>query len=193
MIGIAVSALFWRLNKLSMANPRYLLLGEILRPHGIRGELRVRILTDYPERIPELRHIYIGSSPDAADARRFEVEHMRMHKEYGLLKLTEIHDRDAADLLRQRYVMVRLEDAIPLEDGEFYLYQLIGVMVQTADGTELGKITDVLETGANDVYIVDSPSYGEVLIPVTTETIISTDIDARLIIVDLPAGLLPQS
>lgn len=176
-----------------MADPRYLLLGEVLRPHGIRGELRVRILTDYPDRIRQLEHVYIGTSPDAVDAVAFKVEHLRMHQGYGLLKLSAIRDRNEADLLRERYVMVRLEDAVPLEEGEFYLYQLIGVNVQTLQGEELGRLTDVLETGANDVYIVDSPTYGEVLIPVTDETIISTDIDARLIVVDLPDGLLPSN
>ena len=175
-----------------MTEPRYLMLGEILRPHGVRGELRMRILTDYPERIPQLDHVFVAESIDAAAPKIYKIEHMRMHKEYGLLKLKGIDSREQADLLRQLVVMVAIEDAIPLEEGEFYLYQLIGLTVRTAEGTTLGTITDILETGANDVYIVDSDTYGELLIPVTEETILETSIEQGTVVVSLPDGLLPE-
>ena len=172
--------------------PKYLLLGEVLRPHGVRGELRVRLLTDYPERIGKMKQVYLGSGPDDDHPQTHAVEHMRMNPPYGLLKLKGFEDRDQADLLRGLFVMVDLEHAVPLEEGEFYLYQLIGVTVKQESGEALGQITDVLETGANDVYIVASPKYGEVLIPVTDETIIITDIAAGEVIVRLPDGLLPD-
>jgi 16S rRNA processing protein RimM len=172
--------------------PHYLLLGEILRPHGVRGEVRMRVLTDHPERIAGMEQIYLGTDPEEPTARTYRIEHMRMHQAYGLLKLAGIDDRDQADRLRGLFVMIDLEHAIPLEEGEFYLYELIGIDVQTEDGAALGTIVDVLETGANDVYIVDSPAHGEILIPVTQETIVSTDIEARLVTVRLPEGLLPS-
>jgi 16S rRNA processing protein RimM len=174
------------------SGPRFLLLGEILRPHGVRGEVRVRILTDYPERIPSLGHIYLSDNPEADHATACAIEHLRMHQGYGLLKLKGVDNRNQADTLRQLYVMIPLEAAVPLEEGEFYLYQLIGLSVQTHQGDYLGKIREVLETGANDVYIIDSPSFGEILIPVTDETIVRTDIAAGLLIVNLPEGLLPS-
>lgn len=87
--------------------------------------------------------------------------------------------------------MVAIEDAVPLEEGEFYLYQVIGLEVRTESGERLGAITDVLETGANDVYVVESPQYGEVLIPVTDETIVALDFDQGIVTVKLPDGLLP--
>lgn len=175
-----------------MSDPRFLLLGEILRPHGVKGELRVRILTDYPERIARLARVHIAESPDSDDPDIYAVQHMRMHQEYGLLKLKGIDDRNQADLLRSLYIMVPLEDAVPLEDGEFYLFQLIGLQVRTQEGEILGKLTEVLETGANDVYVVDSLNYGELLIPVTHETILETNIPAGFVLVKLPDGLLPQ-
>lgn len=174
------------------SEPRYLLLGEVLRPHGLNGEVRIRVLTDYPERIPQLEQLYVADSIHAANPVAYQVEHMRMHKQYGLLKLKGINNRNQADLLRQLSIMVAIDDAVPLEDGEFYLYQLIGLSVQTDTGETLGEITDWLETGANDVYIVKSPQYGEVLIPVTEETIVAYDFDQRVVIVKLPAGLLPE-
>jgi 16S rRNA processing protein RimM len=118
---------------------------------------------------------------------------MRMHKTYGLLKLEGVDNRDQADRLRELHVMVAIEDAVPLEAGEYYLYQLIGLSVQTDKGEQLGQISDVLETGANDVYIVNSPQYGEILIPVTEETILEIDFDLGIATVSLPEGLLPSS
>jgi 16S rRNA processing protein RimM len=89
--------------------------------------------------------------------------------------------------------MVAIDNAVPLEDGEFYLYQLMGVVVRTADGEELGPIIDVIETGANDVYVLESQRYGEVLFPVTDQTIVETNVPAGYIIVNLPEGLLPDA
>ena len=173
--------------------PLFLLLGEVLRPHGIRGEVRMRILTDYPERIPHLDHIYLGKDPYSRDVTPYQVEAMRMHQGYGLLKLVDIDSRDAAELLRELLVMIDLEHAVPLEGDEYYLYQLIGLSVQTEAGEILGVLREVLETGANDVYVVESPHYGEVLIPATDETIVTIDIQGGLMVVSLPDGLLPQS
>jgi 16S rRNA processing protein RimM len=170
--------------------PKHLILGEILRPHGVRGEVRVRLLTDFPERISKLERVYLGKDPDSI-ATPYGVESMRRHQEHGLLKLKGIDDRDAADRLRQLLVMIDLAHAVPLEAGEFYLYQLIGVEVRTEAGEVLGTLTEVLETRANDVYVVKSPRYGEILIPALPETIIKTDIPAKQVIVRLPEGLLP--
>jgi 16S rRNA processing protein RimM len=178
---------------LSGPEPRFLLLGEILRPHGIRGELRMRVLTDYPERIPELDQVYLADSIDSSAPESYHVTNMRMHQGYALLTLDGIADRSQADTLRELKVMVAIEDAIPLEEGEFYLYQLFGLRVETIDGLNLGIIKDVLETGANDVYVLDSPQHGEILIPVTEETIVSTDITAGCVVVRLPEGLLPEN
>ena len=88
--------------------------------------------------------------------------------------------------------MVAIADAVPLEDGEFYLYQLMGLTVRTQQGQMLGSIIDLIETGANDVYVVNSEQYGEVLIPVTDETVIETNIQDGYILVSLPEGLLPN-
>lgn len=170
--------------------PKHLILGEILRPHGVRGELRVRLLTDYPERISKLDSVYLGTDPNGK-VTRYSLESMRMNQAYGLLKLKGVDDRGAADRLRQLYVMVELGSAIPLEEGEFYLYQLIGLEVRDEAGETLGTLTEVLETRANDVYVVKSPRYGEILIPVLNETILKTDIAAKVITVRLPDGLLP--
>lgn len=172
-------------------NPRYLMLGEILRPHGVRGELKMRLLTDYPERLKTLKQVFLARSVDAPSPRSYTIETVRPHQEYALIRFQDVLDRDAADRLRGMLVMIDIENAVPLEEGEFYLYQLLGLQVQTAEGEVLGKVTEVLETGANDVYVVRGDRYGEVLVPATPHTIISTDIAGGLITVSLPEGLLP--
>ncbi|MFQ3565534.1 MAG: ribosome maturation factor RimM [Aggregatilineales bacterium] len=172
--------------------PPYLLLGQILRPHGVHGELRIRILTDYPERIAELARVYIGDDPESTSVAAYEVDAMRIHQEYGLLKLKAFDDRSQAERLRGQFVMVDLDSAVPREEGEFFLYELLGLEVQTEDGEKLGLIVDVIETGANDVYVIESDRYGELLIPALEETILSIDFEADVMIVRLLEGLLPS-
>jgi len=171
--------------------PDYLVIGEVLRPHGVQGELRIRILTDYPERIAELPTVYLGADVESPNLKPYPVAGMRMHQNYGLLRLKGIDNRDKADRLRGQLIMVDIDHAVPLEEGEFYLYELLGLEVRTEEGETLGTISEVIETGANDVYVVDSPRYGEVLIPVTEETVLETNIAAGIVIVRLPEGLIP--
>lgn len=175
------------------AQPDYLLLGQILRPHGILGEVKMRVLTRYPERIADRDSILLAKEPEPKQVTPYALEHVRMHQGYALLKFKGINDRTTAERLRELYAMVAIEDAVPLEDGEVYLYQLLGLQVELSDGTALGQLTEVLETGANDVYIVQSPQYGEVLVPATDETILETDLERGLMVVQLPEGLLPSS
>jgi 16S rRNA processing protein RimM len=170
--------------------PRYLLLGRVLRPHGVRGELRIEVLTDYPERILPGLIVNIGPDPAADDAPKYEITKVRTHQQYLILQVDGVDDRDAADVLREQYIMVALEDAIPLDDDEFYLFQAIGLAVYTDDGESLGAVVDVLETGANDVYVVQGPR-GEVLLPAIDECIVDVDIDAGKMTVHLMDGLLP--
>lgn len=173
--------------------PSYLLLGEILRPHGVAGELKVRVLTAYPERLVSLETVHIGRDPESPQADVYHVQGVRFHQSYLLLRLRGVDNRNQAELLRGQFVMVKTEDAVPLDEGEVYLYQLIGLTVRTSEGRVIGEIVEILETGANDVYIVNSPQYGEVLLPATDETVIETDLPNSLIIMKLPEGLLPDA
>lgn len=174
-----------------MTEPKYLLIGEILRPHGVRGELRMRILTDYPERVKNLPAIYLGKSANDTKPKKHHVKSARIHQDYLLLTLKEVPDRDKAELMRGLFVMVDIREAVPLEDDEVYLFQLIGMRVETEDGQFFGTITEVLETGANDVYIIDSAAHGEVLLPVLEDTVIKTDTDTKTVTIRLPEGLIP--
>ncbi len=167
--------------------PQYLAIGRVLRPHGIRGELRVELVTDYPERAAGLRVVYLGP-----DYRRYAVVGVRSHQGMLLLQLKGCEDRNAAEALRGLTVSVLLKDAVPLEEGEYYYFQLIGVQVETEDGEVLGKIVEVLSNPAvNDVYVVHGMR-GEVLIPGIHEVVQSLDVAEKRMVIRLLPGLLPE-
>lgn len=171
----------------------FLVLGRIMRPHGVRGEMRLQVITDYPDRISRLEQVYIGDDPyDPESAIAFTVEGTRSHRDTLLLRLEGISDRDIAETYRGKLLMVALEDAIPLEAGEFYVFELIGMEAITDAGESLGRITSVLETGANDVFVVTGGMYGEVLIPDIPEVVPEIDLENNRITVVLPPGLLPS-
>lgn len=171
--------------------PHYLLVGRVSRPHGVRGELRVEIVTDYPERLSQHTDFYLARPDSPTTVRRYLVEKVRIHRDVALLKLVGCDDRNAADELRGLLVQIPIEDAVPLEEGEYYLYQLIGVWVETEDGEGLGQVVDVIETGANDVYVVRGPR-GEVLLPAIEDVVLELDLESKRMVVHLLAGLLPE-
>jgi 16S rRNA processing protein RimM len=170
--------------------PQFLLLGKLLRPHGVRGEMRMSILTDYPERLAELDVVYLGTSPQQKNPKPYEIDTLRFHKQYALIKFTETTERNEADLLRGLMVMIDIANAVPLEEDEFYLYELIGLQVQTEDGAIIGTIQSVMETGANDVYVLRSPQGKEILVPAHDETLLDVDTDSGIVLMKLPDGLL---
>lgn len=173
------------------SEPRFLVLGRVLRPHGVQGELFLKVLTDYPERIGVLSEVYFATDADGTDATVIPVSSARRHRNGLILRCEAVRDRDEADALRDRWVLVPLEDAVPLEEGEYYLFQLIGLEVVTVDGERLGALEEVIETGANDVYVVRGGPRGEVLIPAAPHMVIDIDFEARRVTVDPPDGLLP--
>ena len=171
-------------------DPKFLVIGEVLRPHGVRGEVRMRVFSDNPERLAELEWVYVGKSPNDPALHRRVLNGLRFNKKYALLRLEGCSSRDEAEALRAAKVMISIDQAAPLDDGEYYLFQLLGMTVVTEDFA-VGTVKEVLQTGANDVYIVESDAYGEVLIPAHAETIVNIDFDTGLIQMVLPDGLLP--
>jgi 16S rRNA processing protein RimM len=164
-------------------------VGRIARPHGVRGEMRVEILTELPERLMWLTEVYLARDPDALEPDRVDVAQVRLHKEQALLQLTGVTTREAAEDLRSMLLMVPVADALPLEEGEYYLYQLEGLKVVTDEDEVLGVVREVLETGANEVFVVDG-SRGEILLPNTVEVVQDIDLAAGRITVKLLPGLL---
>ncbi len=182
----------WRGSVTPDTEPRFLLIGQISRPHGVRGEVRVIVHTDVPERYTWLKEVYLSQDPDAESPQRATVEGVRFHQNSVLLKLAGYDDRNAAETLRSLWLRVPLTEAIPLAEGEYFLYQLEGLAAHSTDGEFLGTLVEVLETRANNVFVVQGP-YGEILLPDVAQVIQAIDFEAGIITVALLPGLLPAS
>jgi len=165
----------------------FLVIGQITKPHGVRGEVRVMPHTDLPERFTWLEVVYVGE----VEPRPVAVETARVHKNMVLLKLAGFDNRTEAESLRGEWLQVLEEEAIPLEEGEYYLYQLEGLLVFTDTGEALGTLVEIIETQANNVFLVRGPR-GDVLLPDTVEVIQEIDFENGRITVHLIPGLLPD-
>jgi len=164
-----------------------LAVGEVLGAHGIRGEIKVEVLTDDPERYRGFRHVLIG--PPDQEPVAWPLEAYRLHKGRALLKLDGCDDRNCAEAMRGQLVQIPIDQAVQLEDEEYYEHQIVDLEVWTGDGEYLGKVVEVLYTGANEVYVVQTEHASEVLIPAIDSVVRSIDVDAGRIVVDLMEGL----
>jgi 16S rRNA processing protein RimM len=167
----------------------YVAVGQIVGPHGIRGEVKVEPMTDFAERFRKGARVFLGRSTDASDAVPTEIAAARPHQGRWLVQFPEIKDRTAAERLRDQYVLIPEADIMPLGEHENYAHDLIGLDVETNDGVTLGRLVEVLFTPANDVYILRGPR-GEILIPATRDVVQNVDLASRRMTVALPEGLL---
>lgn len=171
------------------AEPRFLIIGRAGKPHGVRGEIRIEVHTDLPERFTWLERVFVSRKQHDLAPRPVMVESVRFHQKNALLKFEGYDSREQVGALRSHWLFVPEDEAIPLEEGEFYAYQLVGMEVHTDEGVYLGKIKEILQTKANDVYIVQGPE-GEVLLPETDEVVREIDIDSGRVTVHIIPGLL---
>jgi 16S rRNA processing protein RimM len=167
------------------AEPRFLVIGRIVKPHGVRGEMRVDILTELPERFEWLEAVYIGDKSPT----KHQVESVRFHKSSALLKLSGCDDRDAVNQLRSQLIQIPESEGLPLEEGEYYLHQLINLRVETEEGEYLGIIKEVIETKANNVFVVKG-SGPDILLPDIDEVIRDIDFEDGIMTVRLMEGLI---
>jgi 16S rRNA processing protein RimM len=151
----------------------------------VHGDVRVTPYTDLPERFSWLKTVYVGEEKPRAVA----VEKSRKHKDWILVKLAGYDSREEVAVLRGELLLVPEEEAIPLEEDEYFLFQLIGLTVETVDGVELGTLVEIIETGANNVFVVRGATE-EHLLPDIPEVIVSIDFDEQRMIVDPLPGML---
>lgn len=152
--------------------------------------MRAIIITDMPERFEWLERVHVSADEWEPQPPALAVESVRYHGDGVLLKLATIDDRDAADELRNHWLQVPVEDAIPLAEGEYFLFQLIGLTVVTDTDEPLGEVADLLETGAHNIFVVNGPR-GEILLPDIPDVVKTIDFDAGRVVVHLLPGLLP--
>ncbi|HNS51236.1 MAG TPA: ribosome maturation factor RimM [Anaerolineae bacterium] len=167
--------------------PRFLAIGQVAGAHGIRGELKVEILTEEPARFGRLKRVYLGREGEDPQPRGLEA--FRLHLGKALLKIEGCDDRTAAEALRGALLQVPIEEAIPLKEGEYYEHQIVGLPVWTTAGESLGEVDEILYTGANDVYVVRGAGGREILVPAIAGVIVEVDLEAGRLVVELLEGL----
>lgn len=174
-------------------DPDHLVVGHLNKPHGTRGEFFVWPLTDHPERVFAPGVVLSlgeerddGPNPDLPPLR---VEATRPFQRGLLVTFGGVDDRNQAELLRGRYLYLPFEDVAPLEEGEVFYHQLLGMTVHTVDGEEVGKVAEVFEVSPADLLEVHGPR-GVVMIPFRSEIVVQVDVEAQRMVVDPPEGLL---
>lgn len=161
-------------------------IGQVVALFGVRGEMKVRLQTDIPERFQQLETIYVGE-----DHQPYQIERVRPHKgEMIILKLAGINDGNAAELLRQQSLFIPLSQLAKLPPGSYYQHDILGLNVLTLDNRELGSIVDILVTGSNDVYVIKGPDGKQVMIPAIKDVVKQVDLIRHTMYIDPLPGLL---
>ena len=163
--------------------------GVITSTHGIRGEVKVFPTTDDAQYFRELKKVYLDTGKEQIP---LEIEHVKFFKQFAILKFKKIDNINDIEKYKGKSLMIDREDASPLGEDEYYIGDMIGMDVYTDEPAEhFGVLRDVLETGANDVYIIDSDRHGEVLVPAIRQCILRVDTEKNEMHIHLMEGLLP--
>lgn len=165
----------------------FLQVGVITATHGIRGEVKVFPTTDDPERFLDLKTIYLDTG---GEKMLLHISGVKFFKQFVILKFKEFDNINEVEPFRKKSLLVTREQAVPLEEDEYFIADLIGLQVVTDEGELLGELTDVLETGANDVYQVTDKNGKELLLPAIKDCILSVDLEKGEMEVHVLEGLL---
>ncbi len=165
----------------------WLRVGVIASTHGIRGEVKVFPTTDDPARFKWLKDVILVTKRENIP---LEVTGVKFFKQFAILKFKGIDNINDIEMYKGCDLMVTRENAVPLEEDEYYIADLIGLKVVTDEGKTLGKLKEVLQTGANDVYVVETSAGKEVLLPVIRECVLDINLGTGVVTVHVMAGLL---
>jgi len=167
---------------MKLSEPEYVTIGQILAPWGIKGKLKVEVVTDFPQRFAPSSKIYINQQPMTIDSTEW-------HKGKAIIKLSTIDSIGDAQRLRGQPIEIHHSQLQPLPEGQYYHFQLIGLEVQTTQGELLGNITEILTAESNDIYVVNG-ARGEILIPAIEDVVKSIDLNKGRIVIEPIEGLL---
>lgn len=164
-------------------------VAKIVNTHGVRGEVKAVPLSDFADRYSSLKEVYIERNNLYQEC---SVEGIRWNNKHLLIKLEGIENPEQAALLKNKYLEINLEDTVPLPEDNYYLFEIIGLSVVDTDGNYLGDVKDILQTSANDVYIVKKENGKELLIPALKKVVKLVDLMNKKMVVELPPGLLDE-
>jgi 16S rRNA processing protein RimM len=164
--------------------PVYLAVGFLRRAHGLRGEMIMDLHTDFPERLRSGRKLFVGE-----DHKAMTLASVRPHAKGVLVRFKGIETSEEAGQLRNQWVYVKATDVPSLPEGKLYKHELFGFEVLDENGNSLGELVEIIETGANDVYVIKDANGRELLLPAIPSVILDLDRERRLMHVHLLEGL----
>ena len=162
-------------------------VGVITQTHGVHGEVKVFPTTDDPERFLNLKYVFLDTG---REKMKLTIQSVKFFKQFVILKFKGINNINDIEKYKRCPLLVDRENAVELEEDEYFIADMIGMNVLTEDGEIFGTLKDVIETGANDVYIINSKKHGEVLIPAIKECILDVNVKEGRMLVRLMDGLL---
>ena len=162
-------------------------VGVISSTHGIRGEVKVFPTTDDPGRFKKLKHVILDTGKEQ---KNLEITGVKFFKQFVILKFRGIDNINDIEKYKGKSLYVTRENAVRLKKDEYYIADLIDMQVILEDDTPFGVLTDVMKTGANDVYCIQTPEYGEVLVPAIKDCILEVDVEKNEMKIHLLPGLV---
>ena len=165
---------------------KYLEIGQIVNTFGIKGMVKVKPFTDDIKIFDRLKNIYLKNK----EMMQYEIEEIKYHKNMVLIKLKGIDSIEQANALRETFIVIDREDEEPLEEGTYYIVDLLGLEVYTYEENFLGILDDIYNTGSNDIYVIKDEQGKEILLPGIDEVIKEINIEDKKIIVHLIPGLI---
>lgn len=161
--------------------PEYLTIGKLRRTHGVHGEIIMDALTDFPETITTGMTVFIG-----AHHKQQKISSIRPADKTFLIAFEGFDDCDKVGIFRNQFVFIKSKDAAPLEEGKFYQHEVVGMDVIDENGNQLGKLSEIINTGANDVYVIQPEAGDEILIPAIKSVVLEIDTNTGKMRVRLP-------
>ena len=162
-------------------------VGVITSTHGVRGEVKVFPTTDDAARFKQLKHVLLDTG---REMKPLEIQGVKFFKQFVILKFKGIDNINDIERYKRCPLLVERKDAVELKEDEYFIADMIGIQVETEDREVFGTLKDVMETGANDVYVIDTEEHGEVLIPAIKECILDVDVEKRKMTIHLMDGLI---
>ena len=157
-----------------------IIIGKIVAPHGVRGDIRILPLTEKPELFLDLEYLLLEGG------KKLTVKNARFQKRMILVTTKEVTSMNEAELLRDKNIYIKAEDLPELEEDEFYVADLVGIPVYDLEGKQIGTFKDSLSTGSNDVYIIAVPGAKDILVPALKEYFKEINLAEKRIVVKLP-------
>lgn len=162
-------------------------IGQIVNTFGIKGMVKVKPFTDDIRRFDELKTVYVEKNNNQTE---YEIEEVKYHKDMVLIKFKGIDKVEQAEMLRNSYLTVSRDSVEKLEEGRYYIVDLLGLEVYTDEQVLLGTLEDIFNTGSNDIYVVKDKQGKQILLPAIQDVIKQIDIENKKIIVHLLPGLI---